>query len=175
MAEEPLLSWNSNSNRASWSAQLLASIIEAKAKLELGHPEAVAVGYSKLPSQLQTKWWAELIVEMARFESNWKPHEIYHEPPPLGVDSVGLLQLSYEDEPIYHLEKLDRAAKSLEDPLVNLRCATLILAALVSKDGVVASSNDEHHKGGARYWSVLRTGHHIEEILSHANKAVGLA
>ena len=174
MANESVLSWDSKPERAAWSAQLLASISASKATLDRGHPKGVALGYSALPSPLQTKWWAELLVEMARFESSWKPHEIYHEPPPLGVDSVGLLQLSYEDEPIYRLEKLDRAAKSLEDPLVNLRCAVAILAALVCKDGVVASSNGAKHKGGARYWSVLRTGHHIDEILSHANKAVGL-
>ena len=121
MANESVLSWDSKPERAAWFAQLLASISASKATLDRGHPEGVALGYSALPSPLQTKWWAELLVELARCESSWKPHEIYHEPPPLGVDSVGLLQLSYEDEPIYRLEKLDRAAKSLEDPLVNLR------------------------------------------------------
>ena len=75
----------------------------------------------------QIKFWAELFIAIARFESNWRPHEIFHEPPPLGVDSVGLLQLSYEDEPVYRLEHLDRNVKSLEDPLVNLRCGVKIM------------------------------------------------
>lgn len=174
MPNESVLSWDSNPDRAAWSAQLLASISASKAALDRGHPEGVAPGYSKLSPPHQIKWWAELVVKMAFFESDWNPHDVYHEPPPLGVDSVGLLQLSYEDEPIYHLEKLDRALKSLEDPLVNLRCAIAILAALVSKDGVVAASVGDKHKGGARYWSVLRSGHHIDKILSHANTAVGL-
>jgi hypothetical protein len=92
----------------------------------------------------------------------------------VGVDSVGLLQLSYEDEPIYHLEQLDRNTRSLEDPLVNLRCGVKIMSTLVAKDGVVASSNGGKHRGGARYWSVLRPGHHIDDIRNAAKAAVGL-
>jgi hypothetical protein len=86
------------------------------------------------------------------------------------VDSIGLVQLSYEDEPIYYLEHLDRDAKSLEDPLVNLRCGVKIMSTLVAKDGVVASSEGGTHRGGARYWSVLRAGagHHLDEIRAAA-------
>ena len=85
-----------------------------------------------------------------------------------------MLQLSYEDEPNHHLEHLDRAAKSLEDPLVNLRCGVQIMSNLVSKHGVVASSNGNQHRGGAAYWSVLRAGHKIDDIRKAATAAVGL-
>jgi hypothetical protein len=90
------------------------------------------------------------------------------------VDSVGLLQLSYEDEPVYHLEHLDRGVKSLEDPLVNLRCGVKIMSALVARDGIVASSEGGTHRGGGRYWSVLRVGHHIDEIRNGVRAATGL-
>ena len=67
-------------------------------------------------------------------------------------------------------------AKSLEDPLVNLRCGVRIMCTLVAKDGVIASSDGGRHRGGARYWSVLRVGagHHLDEIRTAARVAVGL-
>jgi Transglycosylase SLT domain len=176
MSDDTTLSWDSRPGRKVWSSQLLESITSAKGELERGNPEQFMPGYAALAASRQIKFWAELLVAMAKFESNWKPNEIFHEPPPLGVDSVGLLQLSYEDEPIYHLEHLDRNAKSLEDPLVNLRCGVKILSTLVAKDGVIASSDGGKHRGGARYWSVLRAGagHHLEEIRTAARMAVGL-
>jgi hypothetical protein len=174
MSDGTTLSWDSRPERKPWSEQLLKSVALAKEELDRGNPEQFVPGYSELSESQQIKLWAELFVAMARFESNWKSHEIFHEPPPLGVDSIGLLQLSYEDEPLYHLEHLDRSVKSLEDPLVNLRCGVKIMSTLVAKDGVVASSDSGRHRGGARYWSVLRAGHHIEEIRTAAREAVGL-
>jgi hypothetical protein len=174
MSNDSTLSWDSLPERKEWSVQLLASVTASKAQLDHGNPDVFVAGYTALPSQRQIKFWAELIVAMANFESSWNPHCIYREPPPLGIDSVGLLQLSYEDEPIYHLEALNRKEKSLEDPLVNLRCAVKIMAKLASKDATVASSFGNQHKGAARYWSVLRTGHHIDEIRAMTMSRVGL-
>ena len=109
------LSWETNHpERATWSAQLISSVQQYKAQLDAGNPEGFIPGYNKLTPVVQLKFWAELIVAMSKFESNWNPHDIYHEPPPLGVDSIGLLQLSYEDEDNYHLEHLNKANKDLE-------------------------------------------------------------
>ena len=152
----------------------MESIAAHKVELDQGNPDQFAPGYSGLSASNQVRFWAELFVAIARFESNWKPNTIFHEPPPLGVDSVGLLQLSYEDERNHHLEHLDRTAKSLENPLVNLRCGVKIMSNLVAKDGVVASSGTNGHRGGARYWSVLRAGHKIDDIRKVATAAVGL-
>ena len=174
MSDDTMLTWDSRPERKAWSAQLLESVASAKQELDRGNPEQFASGYSGLSESQQIKFWAELFVAIARFESNWKPHEIFREPPPLGVDSVGLLQLSYEDEPVYQLEHLDRSAASLEDPLVNLRCGVKIMSTLVAKDHVVAASDRGKHHGGARYWSVLRGGHHVDEIRKAARTAVGL-
>ena len=176
MSDDATLTWDSVVERRAWSQQLLVSIAAVKELLDRGNPDAFVSGYTMLPLSRQIKCWAELVVAIARFESNWKPHEVFHEPPPLGVDSVGLLQLSYEDEPIHNLEHLDRAEKSLEDPLVNLRCGVKILSGLVAKDGVVAATVAGKHRGAARYWSVLRAGdrHHLEEIRRMVRLAVGL-
>lgn len=160
------LSWDTKPERKSWSQELLATIPAHLEQLEVGNPEQFVAGYVQLSQLERVGYWAELFIAIAKFESSWKPNAIYHEPPPLGVDSIGLLQLSYEDEAIYRLERLDRAKRSLEDPLVNLRCGVKILASLLTQDRMVAFSNGNSHRGGARYWSVLRPGlkHHLEEI-----------
>lgn len=114
------------------------------------------------------------MVAISWHESKWHPNEIYHEPPPLGVDSVGLLQLSYEDEKPYGLEPLSRVAKSLQDPLVNLRCGVKIIAKLVAHDKVVESNSGKKFGGASRYWSVIRQGHHLEDIKRAVRKAIDM-
>jgi hypothetical protein len=96
--------------------------------------------------------------------------------PPLSVDSVGLLQLSYEDQSAYHLEPLDRQRRTLEDPLVNLRCSMTIMAHLIARDRVVARGTGDHSRGAAAYWSVLREGswHDLAEIKTLTKKNAGI-
>lgn len=172
MPNDYSLSWDNAPERKAWSVQLFASVSERKAQLEQGNPDTFLVGYSTLSPERQNKFWAELIIAVAKFESSWNPHNIYHEPPPLGVDSVGLLQLSYEDQAHYGLEPLSRQAKSLEDPVVNLRCGVKIFATLVAKDNIIAASSAGSHRGAARYWSVLRAGHHLDEIRAWSKQHV---
>jgi Transglycosylase SLT domain len=177
MPDPKHLSWDNDPIRLAWSSELLTAITRSKSDLERGEPESFIDGYTKLEPDLQLKFWAEFVIGIAKFESNWKPDAIFHEPPPLGVDSVGLLQLSYSDQKHYHLEPLDPSAKSLEDPLINIRCGVVILTKLISADRTVAgSSNGGLFKGAARYWSVIRGGpkHHLSEIRSQVAKAVGL-
>lgn len=168
------LSWDNVNERKAWSAELLNAIASHKAELDAGNPEGFISGYNHLAAEQQLKFWAELVIAMAHFESSWNPHAIFHEPPPLGVDSVGLLQLSYEDQPNYKLEPLDRAKRSLEDPLVNLRCGIKIMAKLLTNDHVVATGTGKHSRGAARYWSVLREGHHVNEIKARTKQQLGL-
>jgi Transglycosylase SLT domain len=173
---ELTLSWDVKPERKPWSAELIRAIQGAHAELETGNPNAFIAGYDGLALDGKLLFWAELVVAMAKFESNWNPRNIFHEPPPLGVDSVGLLQLSYEDQGPYHLEPLSRESKSLEDPLVNIRCGVKILARLVSRDSVVASGSGGSSRGAARYWSVVREGHghHKDEIKTLVRHATGL-
>jgi Transglycosylase SLT domain len=167
------LSWDSQTRRP-WSVTLLTSIQNALPKLALGNPNGFLNGYDSLAADLQLKFWGELVVAVSKFESSWNPHDIFHEPPPLSVDSVGLLQLSYQDESPYNLEPLSESHKSLEDPSINLRCGVTILAALVAKDRTVASSLNGRYRGGAAYWSVLRAGHKVDQILSITRRNLGL-
>jgi len=167
------LSWD-NQTRRPWSATLLTSIQNALPKLALGDPNSFLAGYDSLTPDLQLKFWCELLVAVAKFESSWNPHDIYHEPPPLSIDSVGLLQLSYEDQSPYNLEPLSESHKSLEDPSINLRCGVTIFASLVAKHRTVASSVGGRYRGGAAYWSTLRAGHKVDQILSLARHNVGL-
>jgi hypothetical protein len=143
--------------------------------LEQGNPDSFIPGYSALSPEMKIRFWCELVIAIAWFESSWNPRSIYHEPPPLGVDSVGLLQLSYEDQDHYDLEHLDRQARRLEDPLVNLRCGVKILAKLVADNRVVERSEGKKYSGAARYWSVMRQGHHLEDIKAKVRQALGLA
>jgi len=170
------LSWESVASRAAWSAELQGAVTAKQEDLEKGKPEEFVAGYGTLAAEMKVKFWAELIVAMAKYESAWKPTTRFKEPAPLNVWSIGLLQLSYEDAGHYPLEPLSPAAKSLEDPLVNLRCAVVILARLLVRHGTVASSNGSTHKGGAAYWSVLRAGatHKLAEIKALTRKYVDL-
>ena len=177
-AAAPLaLSWDDDPARKAWSAALLAAVREHKAELERGNPDAFIPGYAQLSSEAQLKFWAELVIAMAKYESNWNPHAHFREPPPLDVTSLGLLQLSYEDGKQYDLEPLDRDRRSLEDPLVNLRCGVAILAHLVARDGVVAAGSGDRSRGAARYWAVLREGrkHHLAQIKAQVRHATGIA
>lgn len=170
------LSWETVASRAAWSAELRGAVAAKQADLEKGNPEQFIAGYGALAAGMKVKFWAELIVAMAKFESAWKPTTRFKEPAPLNVFSIGLLQLSYEDAAHYPLEPLNPGAKSLEDPLVNLRCAVVILARLLEKDGVVVGHSDGNHRGGAAYWSVLRPGakHKLAEIKTLTKMHVGL-
>jgi hypothetical protein len=123
--EPTSLSWDNVLARKAWSAQLLTSVGNSIARLEQGNPDAFISGYSTLSPVLPIKFWAELLIAVAKFESSWNPNDIFSEPPPLTEASIGLLQLSYQDQSSYNLEPLSQAARSLQDPLVNLRCGAV--------------------------------------------------
>lgn len=170
------LSWDTNPTRKTWSNELISAVRSHMTELEQGNPDSFVSGYNGLLDDNKVRYWAELVIRMIKWESSFNPHCIFHEPAPLNVDSVGLLQLSYGDGPNYHLEPLSLEHKSLEDPLLNIRCGLKILAHWLAKDKVVAEGTGHDSKGGARYWSVLRTGasHHREDIRTHVKSTLGL-
>lgn len=108
----------------------------------------------------RTRFWVGLMSAMARFESAFDPKRDFVEPrvkdgAGRAVTSRGLLQLSIEsaNQPRYACGIED--ATDLHDPEVNLGCAARVLSYWVEQDGVLASAASPH-RGGARYWSVLR-------------------
>lgn len=172
------LSWDTTDHpeRAAWTAKLLELINQSRAEFEKGNPENFVAGYAGLTAPMQLKYWAELVVAMAKFESSWTPTEVFAEPPPLGVNSIGLLQLSLKDQntAAYHLQPRIAAEGELKEPLLNLGWGITILAYWLNKDGVVASGSGTSSRGGARYWSVLRAGHKLELIKALTKKNTGL-
>lgn len=161
------LAWEDGTpERAAWSAELRKQVANNLTSLSKASDMAgFCPAYASLSNDQKVEVLADLMVGIARYESNYDPHQIYHEPPPLGVDSVGLFQLSYEDGFTWCM--LDRASKSLEDPLNNIRCAVPKMARLVAKDKVLAGgSTNANALGLARYWSVMRlgAGHHVDDI-----------
>lgn len=169
-----VLSWDDSPKCKAWSPELLSSVNKYLQQLEQGAPDKFIADYTGLLPDDKLKFWSEIIIAMIKFESNFDPHCIYHEPPPLGIDSVGLLQLSYEDQDNYGLEKIERSNKSLEDPLVNIRCGLTIFSHWVAKDNTVASGAGKQSRGAARYWSVMRSGHHVDEIQARVKQSMGL-
>jgi hypothetical protein len=172
-----VLSWETASHpeRKPWTQKLIALVADHFAQLEQGNGEAFVGGYNGLSAGMKIKFWAELIVAMAKFESSWNPKCVFLEPPPLGVNSIGLLQLSRQDGNNYHLSPPIQSENELKEPLLNLTWGVAILAKLLDKDKTVASGhNGATAKGGARYWSVLRAGHKIEDIKALTKKNTGL-
>lgn len=171
------LSWESadHPDRKDWSIKLTELAIQNRTQLEQGKPEAFIAGYNGLESAaLKNKFWAELLVAMAKFESGWNPTNVFNEPPPLTEKSIGLLQLSLGDQNNYTLNPHIQSENELKKPLLNLEWGVTIFAHWLAKDGIVASGTGSNSRGAARYWSVLRTGHKIDLIKALTKKSVGL-
>lgn len=158
------ISWEANyPERAAWSETCRKIVSENLEALEQAKDiDVFCFKYASLGKSKRIEFWCELIAAMAYFESRWKPALHFGEPPPLGYDSIGLLQLSYEDKQYAKYGVLDRKAKSLENPLNNLTIGIRVLAYWVKRDGCIAS---EKNKGGARYWSVLRPKRKLPDVI----------
>ena len=175
--ESITLSWDDSPERLAWSRALIADVRQHKSELDAGHPDDFIPGYSALSPEGQIKFWAELVIAIAKYESTWNPRAHFKEPPPLKVMSIGLLQIAYEDQAEYHFDPpLDRNANSLDDPATNLRCGVTILARLVAHDGAIVGGKGDRSRGAARYWAVLRAGksHHLADVKALTQKNAGI-
>ncbi|XGC79826.1 transglycosylase SLT domain-containing protein [Bdellovibrio bacteriovorus] len=115
--------------------------------------------YRNLKSEHRKSFWAYLLSQMVRYESNFDPDRRYEEDfddsSGNPVISRGLLQISIESGNDYGCG-FDRSS-DLHDPLQNLSCGIRILNRWMENDHRIASRVDGDWKGGARYWSVLRS------------------
>jgi hypothetical protein len=169
------LSWDTSAPREQWSAKLLSLVNEKRTALEAGDANSFIAGYDTLsPEGMKLKFWAELFVAISKFESGWNPKNVFGEPPPLNVNSVGLLQLSQQDQNNYQVTPHVNSEEQLKDPLLNLQWGVSIFAHLLERDRVVASGTGNSSRGAARYWSVLRVGHKISAIAAITKANVGL-
>jgi len=98
------------------------------------------------------EFWGNIFVEMAYFESKWKPETYYKES--FGLYSRGLFQLSKVDGKRYGCDFTTE--KSVHNEKANIECAVLVMEKLVKQNGSIAGKVSGKWQGGARYWSVLR-------------------
>lgn len=130
--------------------------------------------YAALSHDQKVEAWLWLVTGISFYESSWSPSNGMVETT-MGVDpttgapvqSSGLLQLSYQDGPNYQKKvpvcaKLDFHLKNITDPTLNLDCGVRILAYLINRSAAVTSLTGV--TGGGNYWSVLRPGHHPNDI-----------
>jgi hypothetical protein len=122
--------------------------------------------FSTLNHGQQVTVFSQLIAAISKYESSWNPKSGMVETS-MGVDpvtklpvkSVGLLQLSYQDQPNWKskapaCEPMSYEKKNITDVELNLGCGIEILGKLIAKDSAISSSS-ARRVGGGRYWSVL--------------------
>lgn len=127
--------------------------------------------YNHLDNITQTKFWVVLLSAMTKYESNFNPQAQYTEKfkDQSGklIVSRGLLQISKESANQKRYDCQINDEKDLHNAKTNLTCGIKILSYWVKSDGVIASVNGKN-KGGARYWSVLRSTNGIlKKIKTH--------
>lgn len=118
--------------------------------------------------------WARLLIQMAKFESNFKPTTTYQEAftdaKGRRVVSSGLFQISIESSNARGCNFGSQGELLIAER--NIRCAVKIFAYWVKRDGRIAGIAPGQWRGGARYWSVLRgTTDHTKKALAAIKKA----
>lgn len=135
---------------------------------EVQNSELVSVtpkdGFLFCPQGMSAENWVHLLASMAKYESDFIPDKTYREnfrnSRGEWVISTGLLQLSYESVAGYGFRV---TTEDLKDPFLNLTISVKILEKWVTRDGVITSGGSPY-RGGARYWSVLRSSGKLKEV-----------
>lgn len=117
------------------------------------------------------QFYVMLFSAIALEESSWKPgetmKEVFNGSNGQAQVSAGLLQVSLDDAGIYGCPF--KTANDIIDVKNNLVCGVKILSKLTARDGVLTAGSSSHDaKGGARYWSTMRTGPKWARILAKA-------
>jgi hypothetical protein len=177
---EPFLSWPNQQ----WADEALA-VVRAEGLA------AVHVKDAKdfCPNGLTERNWVHLLAAMVKYESGFKPDTSYKEcskskgtygssgkwfdahkaycipgdPRDEGVAiSRGLIQISIRSGNAYGCGL--ESPQELHDSATNLACAGKILKRWTAQDGVVAGGASGAWRGGARYWSVLRSTGRLADV-----------
>lgn len=145
-----------------WTAHVLAEI--ERSGLPTSQPKD-AMAFCGAQGMSATNWM-HLIASMVKFESGFDSNQTYREnfrnSKGEYVISTGLLQLSYESVAGYGFRV---TTEQLKDPYLNLTIGVKILERWVLKDGVITSGG-KPYRGGARYWSVLRSSGKLNSVKS---------
>ncbi|UOF01542.1 hypothetical protein [Bdellovibrio reynosensis] len=132
--------------------------------------------YKNLTYNERKDFWAYLLSQMTRYESGFAPEKFYTESfsdsKGKKVISRGLLQLSIESGNAYGCGF--RTSKDVHDPEQNLACGVRILNRWVGKDGRIGGNSGRQWRGGARYWSVLRSSSGSYQKIVKATKSISI-
>jgi len=187
------LSWESgHPARVEWSDALVAALAQKVPEMSKAKDiKTFCPKFDLLEPIQKNKVFAELMIGMAKFESNYKPETAYREcdktrcrysscfkHPTYGycmignknydegiITSRGLLQMSIHSSMSYGCGLKD--SSELHLPEKNLACAVIILDKQIKREGVIAAQRS--------YWSVIKSsysGNHIKEISSLVQKNV---
>jgi hypothetical protein len=113
-------------------------------------------GYELMNESERREFWTTLLVELARYESGFKPTTTYKEDFKNSkgeyVLSVGLFQMSTESAKGYGVKITN---DELKDPFKNIDCMLVIANRWITKDRMIASDS-KPWKALSRYWSPFR-------------------
>lgn len=157
---------------ALWSAHVYKQIDVLGKGLMEKTPSDIAIfckNYPNLSTADKKNFWLYLISSMSEKESSHNPAtkytEAFNDHNGNKVVSRGLLQLSIESGNAYGCGFKNE--NELHDPYKNLDCGMRILNRWVAGDGRIAGQVSGSWRGGARYWSVLRsTNNALGQIIS---------
>jgi len=128
--------------------------------------------FSKLTKDEKIEFYAHLISQVAKYESNFDTDATYRENfsdrSGESIISRGLLQLSIESALGYKCPLAN--ARELHDPIKNLSCGVTIFDRWITKDKYISEKINGKWLGLARYWSVMRDTNPrrtLEKIVSY--------
>lgn len=150
----------SESQRRAWVRENLKSSIRTHGQQMLNTvPSDIGQycsNYSRLNQNQRVDFWATLMTEMVRYESNFQTHlthrESFRDSTGNYVISTGLFQISRESSRAYGCPI--NGQSDLMDPNKNMDCSVRILNRWVGRDRVITNGRN---RGGGRYWAVLRS------------------
>lgn len=146
---------------------------------EIKDAETYCFNFKTLSKDKKENFFVSLISIMSKYESDFDPSTVYREcnknkcvygtciktkygycmegsklDEGIAI-SRGLLQMSIESAKAYGCPIT--SPKELHDPKINIDCAARILGRWIGKDKRISGIGPGEWKGGARYWSVLRS------------------
>jgi len=160
------LSWDSKPERIEWSNYLISRLygIYESHIIKIKDMARFRPDWAGLTKDQQIFVIAELIVQMAKYESGWNPKSA-------SVDvgkkekrdtwSIGLLQISVVDQS--WAKPRDKAKYTYEELLTaipNLDLSLAILTRQIEKDGRLVLPN----KSNLRYWAVMLDGNKYSKV-----------
>ncbi|MGZ3694808.1 MAG: transglycosylase SLT domain-containing protein [Bdellovibrionota bacterium] len=158
-----------NRDGATWSQYVYDQLPVLGASMLAKNPSDISnfcANYSNLNLSDKKNFWVYMLSAMSERESGQDPAQTYKESfndaKGNSVISTGLLQISIESANSYGCGFTSQS--QLTDPERNLACGLKILNRWIGQDGLVSGKSGTAWRGGARYWSTLRTGSSLTAI-----------